>query len=393
VVKNGLVKSDYTIAPFILMPGSVRSSLFQHALDADAIFFQTDGYFPFDDLSDTIVSANRAGIPVFLLGANSITENRPKRLLAEANDLGLTSLGAYSWQYWAVHQGIERILDTEDTLEARQSLSQTVFSDSQFFEKRPFLELMINPALKEYADGLPQDCGPIVIDCGHIDSPNFMPTDEDQTALEEGLVLFHYLRYLGHQDVKIAPLFNEMYADQKVDKKSARRFEKTLRKQAKKKGLHSGVLQAYREIFKGYGLTEDTWQASVVCSFEGSIVHQARQGIRAYEEGSNHPFKTELDDHGNYGFSYVATDGRERVIASPDKGAPLCSLVSSGVNKRHDAKGAQRVVYLYDQKWRPGVRCGAIGGRELYGTNLVIDAFFYGSANGRVGVVAHEKLS
>ncbi|PIN77264.1 hypothetical protein COV16_07015 [Candidatus Woesearchaeota archaeon CG10_big_fil_rev_8_21_14_0_10_34_8] len=397
---------DYNIAALRLSP---FSSFVPMDESLDAVLLCSDGSFN-NTLFPRLEALRLAEIPVFLHGTAAFNRLEAASTLSAAEDLGVVLLQTLPNQDNSVYKGLERIFDKESTFEGRRTMAKEVFSRPDFYRSLAFLDLVINPTLKQFADGLPMDAGPIVVDCGHIDASNSRPTVEDITAFEEGLVLIRYLQHLGHEDVKLGILYNEVYLlDESSDlimrmgggkettfhlsgtKKNNRRSIKRAQKDIKREGLPARLNLVYGHVLFSYGVTPNTWADSIVCTLEGSLSFQARQSLEAYENGREHPFQVELDAYGNAGFSFTAQDGKERVVASADRGAPMCSLISSGLNRVYDDG---TVIYLYNKKWRPGIRCGAVGARELYGADLTVHAFFYGKTpEGRVGIEAYENLS
>ncbi|MBT4604070.1 sugar ABC transporter substrate-binding protein [archaeon] len=397
MVRSGLVKGDYDIWTAGLRFGMSGRNQVDIAVDAgaDAILLKSNGLFPYPALRDPIRRANAAGIPVFLPDAGSFSDFGVQRKIALAENDGLTALRVDPGQHFVVQQGIERIFDQEPTLEGRRSVSKDLFDQPRFFEKPAFLDLMMNPALKNYADSLTLDDGPIVIDCGHIDSPNGKPTDEDYTSFEEGIVLMRYLQHKGHQDVKIGFLLNEMYTLEQFDKKGARQRISRARKQRKREGISADIHRVYGQTLYGYGVTREQWPKLLTMSFEGSLSLETRQELSKYEKGEDHPFQVELDEHGDAGYSFATKiEGRpfERVISSAERGAPVCSLMSAKLNERYNRGDVRTLIYLRDVKWRSAIKCGARSARVLYGTDLNMFGAFYQTKNGKVSIVEHGQI-
>src|SRR3989338_2530890 len=196
--------------------GALASALSQ---SADGVLTSTAGAYP-DSILPQLAEANERGIPVFVMNHEMWEESGREKVAGSAIPLELNMDQALVTQ-----RGLERIIDQQKRTgingrEGYQAIAlraQRTFSSPAFYDSAPFIELMINPDLKALADSLPKDAGPIVIDCGHIDSPTFQPTLADAFTLEEGLVFQRYLRNLGHE-AKVSILLNETYLlDRKVD--------------------------------------------------------------------------------------------------------------------------------------------------------------------------------
>lgn len=381
------------LLPGIWLDGLVDSAF---ATQADAILFGTDSVLP---PVKTVNSATSLNIPWFMTAADFWESSTYERLNAPER-ASLISLPISKEHFWGIVHGLQVIFGEESRIEDKIAKAREVFSQRNFYDRLPFLELLINPVLKRFADGIPKDGELIVIDCGHIDSPRYMPTDADQQSLEEGLVLANYLRAIGHPEVKIGLLVNEMYVFQRTTKANARRAIRRRHAEVKREGLHFLLTQAYQHIFKGYGFTTESLAERIICSLEGSLNLRARQDLDTYEKQGDHPFSIELNPYGDQGYSFRTTldDGRpfERVIAS-ENGAPVCSLMSAGLNRAYDEKGVKRLVYLRDGKWLSAVRCGARSARALYASldpsSLAVDAFFYGKTPcGKIGIKQHISL-
>jgi hypothetical protein len=406
MVRSGLVKGDYNIPVLGLDPMANRIDV-DWVLDqrSDALVLCTTGALH-PALFPHVRVLMDADVPVFLHGTAAINKYESGAKLRAAEDHGLVLLNTLPYHYRTVRHGLERIFDEESTLVGRLAQAKDTFSHPGLYKNPRFLQLMINPVLKKLADGLPRDASPIVIDCGHIDSPIDRPTDADRLTFEEGCVLMRYLQQIGHEDVKLGFLYNELYALQKDDdivmriggenatrfysigsKQANRRYIARLRRDIKRNGFHSAGILAYGDILDSYGITKETWPDSLVCVLEGSLNFQGRQRLAAYDEGSDHPFQVELEDYGHHGFSFRGSDGKERVIASGERGAPFCSLISAGLNDRYSALGVNTVIYLRDEKWRSAIRCGAQSGRDLYGAKPTVHAAFYATAHDKVGIV------
>lgn len=396
--------SYHFLAPGIPIAELIKGSL---AAEVDAILVGTDGALPIDiwaSLNDRVANpfstvvkdAADQGIPTFLTSADFWEREiiDPKLKKAE-HEAGLIPLPVSSQQYWGIVQGLQAICRDQKDYQQKIKTAKTVFSQREFYNQLPFLELIINPTLKKLADNISVDSKDIVIDCGHVDSPRYMPTDEDQQALEDGLVLLQYLTAKGHNNVKIGILVNEMYGFQVAEKTEVRKAIRYLHSQIKRNGSHHIVNQAYQKILEGYGFTAETLADKLVCSFEGSLNLRARQDIEAYERGRTHPFQIELDAHGSNGYSFKTEldNGKpfERVIAA-DSGAPVCALMSAELNKRYDKADVGRLIYLRDTKWRSGIVCGARSAKVLYGTDVPIDAFFYGNHGVHTAIESKEQF-
>ena len=401
--------SESNIPAYYLGPGSNANWFFSPAMleGVHAIFFDTESILPWRvdaDLRDPTTSpftagmyqARQQGIPSFMTTADFFDREFVDPKIKKAEDeAGLVPLPVSVRQSYGVFRGLQVIMRNDGTVEEKVALAKDIFDGTDFHDKPEFLDLVINPRLKDFADHLPHDEGPIVVDCGHIDSPRYSPTDQDQRSLDEGLILAKYLQHIGHEDVRIGILVNEMHLFRTREKREARRFIRKLRGQVKRDGYHHLVDRVYRGIFQGFGFGPKKLAEMLVCSFEGSLNLRARQDLDAYETDGDHPFQTELDTHGERGYSFKTTldDGRpfERVITS-DGGAPMCALMSAELNRRYDEADVGRLVYLRDTQWRPGIRCGARSARALYGTEVPVDAFFYGAANGKVAIESHQRL-
>ena len=401
--------SDPKIFQCDISPGMSLDYIFHPSMVemSDAFLLNTAYYIPVN-LRAPITDPNRnaflvevqharsLGKPTFIttgdLGQRDLVD--PQIELGER--AGLISLPITSEKTISVMRGLQAVMRREGTLDDKIEHARTIFDGKSFHDRLPFLETVLTSALKDYADSLPYDEGPIVIDCGHIDSKDYTPTHEDLHSLIEGLILTKYLQHLGHEDVRIGILVNEMYLFGTEKKREARKTIRRLRSQVKNEGRHNLIDKAYWGIFQAYGFDAEKFSRILTCSFEGSLNLRARQDIEAYENDGDHPFQTELEPHGERGYSVRMTldDGRplERVLTS-DSGAPVCSLMSAEHNRRYDDADAGRLVYLRDAQWRSAIRCGARSARALYGTDLPITAFFYGTVpDGRIGIESHEKL-
>ena len=221
--RNALVEKNVSIEHLRMGPFAEK-----YVLDAivktgpDALVISTQG--PLPDLS-----GDKVGFPIFIPTEAVWGDGRPKFLdkIAAAEEYGVVGLNVYPNQVWGIERGLERIIDTEETQDAVIERAKEVFAQPDFYNQQPFLEMMINPKLKQLADSIPNDGKPIIIDCGHIDAANNYPTNEDQIALEEGIVLINYLKTLGHENVKLSFLFNEMYLlDQMGSRTTGRKIKK-----------------------------------------------------------------------------------------------------------------------------------------------------------------------
>lgn len=346
---------------------------------------------------DALIRAQQKGFPIFLLQepwSSYEYQARIKQLSAE----GIVELPAKADKYWGVFRGLQTIIANAkaktQTPEARynriKAEAQRVFSGNDYHDKPPFVELMIRPELKELADALPKDCGSIVVDCGHIDAPNFFPTSADQLTLEEGAILVKYLKLQGHKDVKLNILVNEMYLAEQLGASEARKAIRGLRKDAKRTGRHFLIDRAYMRLLDGYGITKD----EIATQFEGILAYQCRQDLETHQKGQS-KFQTPMVEDEN-GVCSVETfdDGIQfkRKLYSPAN-APMCSGISAKLNQALTANGAGTIIYLRDIKHECGIRSGAMAGRNVYGLDTPMQVVFYAETKlKRVEVFDAQRL-
>ncbi|MBI2572727.1 hypothetical protein HYV86_02615 [Candidatus Woesearchaeota archaeon] len=395
-LRSSVVENDISIA-FVPegFPIKQIGSLVGHGTDALLVSLPVQG----SGLHEVISHFTQRSIPSFIMAA-SIME---REVLETLEFRGAVPLEAWNNQYWGVSRGLERIVDQEQRQSCDPAIqynriikrAQDVFANPQYPSSSQFIDLMLHPRLRTLADGIPRRNGSVIIDCGHIDNRGMYATNADLFTIEDGVVLLHYLRAKGHQDVKISVLVNEQYLFGQWSKTDARRWIHKLHQQVDRFGVHQFVAQNYREILRGYGIDESTYERDIVCRFEGSLSLEARQQLAAYEEGGEHPFVMEIDLYGQRGYSFQVQmptpDGNgsrtfERVLASAQSGAPICALISANLDRRHELAGASTVIYLRDEQWRSAVLCGSRSAHYIYGTQSEANAVFYQEKNGQVGI-------
>lgn len=382
---TGIVQSGVNLSFITFTPGSPcnRTQLELYIRDSyEAILIQTEGFLPRDTLDEVLLrEAQQKAIPVFLLQEPCESDEYQARIERLSQE-GLVELPVTKDKYWGVCRGLQRIIanaqaETE-TPEAKyeqiKAEAQRIFADNKYHDKPAFLELMISPELKELTDALPKDCGPIVVDCGHIDAPNFYPTSADQLTLEEGAILVKYLKLHGHQDVKLNILVNEMYLAEQLGTSKARKAISNLRKETKRSGKHYIINRAYMRLLDGYGITND----EIATQFEGILAYQCRQDLEAFERGQS-KFQIPIVQEEDGVFTVeTANNGTKfkRRLYSPSN-APLCAGISAKLNQVHEANGAGTIIYLRDIKHECGIRSGAMAGRNVYGFGNSIHVVFY----------------
>ena len=336
---------------------------------ADAIVIDTSGHFP-KTIFEPIRQAMGKNIPVFALYGDFWEADNIKRVI----DSGAVALPVKSSASFAFYRGLEKIVKEQRDLQKIVSTATTMFDRPDFYDKREFIDFMLNPELMQVADFVSKGDGTIIVDCGHIDSPTHLPTKADQLALEQGILLVKYLRLQGH-DAKLGILFNDMHPFNYVTKKYTRRANDLLRRQIKNSGSHFGINQAYFQYLEGHGITADKYKDFIVPSLESNLKFAAKQSLDAQAESQQ--FDTSVTQAGK-GYSYSRSTSAPTIqISSYNTGAPLCNMVSAEQIKKYEVMGARMAIFLRDEKWGCGVRGGGNAARNLYGTMMPAHAVFY----------------
>ena len=395
----------------------------------DGLLTSTTGSYP-DAILLQVERAKREHVPIFVMNGGMWEEAGQQKVARTAIPL---SIGLE--QETLVKPALEMIISQQratgiNGTEGYNRIAERarrMFSSPQFPETTGYIELMINPDLKALADSLPEEAGPIVIDCGHIDSPDFRPTISDALTIEEGLVLQRYLRQLGHE-AKVSILFNETYIldqdppdiDQQIisrvtkphlplrytvedlealrDKDPATVAKNDIRFQAiqaKRHAITYKVQKEYDHILRAWGIISDeSRHENLQCELEGNLMHATRQDLRAAVEGDTTRFNRELNPDGRtYTVQPEAGEAYTREIATEKKRAPSCNLLSGKLNKKHQDRGFKTIIYLRDEETGGcGIRAGTKLGRELYGVTVPVHAVFYVEHRGKIDNYQPQKL-
>ena len=381
--------------------GSYNGDVLKTLIDQnpDAILIDTSGLIPFETRRtneyqlgsnnraplEILIGAQEKGIPIFFL-KEPLTEEPYQRKVKELEAVGVVELQAYQDKFWGIFRGLQRIIaDGKKTglgkQENKQQIAENIrakagriFDSSDYHDKPEYINMMINPELKELADSLQRDVGSIVIDCGHIDNPGFAPTTADRFTVEEGAILLKYLRMIGHEDVKLSVLVNEMYLTEQFGKSEARKKIRQLRVNMKK-GDHQIARQAYWHLLQGYGINE---RKDIATVFEGILAYQCRQDLDAYQRGEE-TFATSVVQTEEGVFTIEDAEDGTQVrwqVYSPNS-APVCRSISAKLNQVHNTTGAGAIIYLRNINDECGVRGGVFAGRRMYGLNQPVHVLFY----------------
>ncbi|MBI2547854.1 hypothetical protein HYW21_00740 [Candidatus Woesearchaeota archaeon] len=370
-----------------LLENAVRSS--------SAVLVESQGLLPLGDTGTSepvegiplrlFEEADRTHVPLLFLREGHEAGYRRKMDMLKAR--GAVELGALPSQAFTVRYGLQRIVDqasamhglrTPQAAHAIREDAARVFARPDFSRQNAYQRFMMSSILQELADELTTTEGPLVIDCGHIDSPKFTPTNADRMIFLEGIALFYYLKDRGH-DVRLGILVNETYAINKLGLPEARKVFDTLQEQRKQTGSHHIIDETYRVFLDQAGINP---QDDVLCSFEGHYMHNGRQRLARHRNGKS-TFMTDLveEPEGIFSLEGTGDDALKRPLYYAS-GAPNCHLVSGIHNEWYARKGIQTVVYLRDitQSNRRGdpVECGIRGGAQTAVRTLgvTITAYF-----------------
>lgn len=380
------IRNDLNI-PLAVVMNEFQAGKVGDLLEAkvDAILIETMGFSsqPIHFYADW---ARELNIPVLMMS--------PGKNESQA----VVQLPVVSENYWGVMRGLQRIVDLAhqetDDPRIRYGLitegARHVFARKNFYEKKPFLELMINPDIKAWADALEKTDKMIIVDCGHIDGERGkMSEDADELSLEEGAVAVQYLRQRGF-DARLSVLFNDMRLFQERDKTSARRRSQQLYHQAKQEGTHDNALMQYEYLLRGYGFSPEVRKELMLSAFEGKLALQCRQDVAAYASGQDNPFVLKVQQQGK-AFSYIVSGEKKKITT--ESGAPNCALLSAKLNQHYERLGADRILYLRDElQWGCAIRGGAATARELYGVTIPIDFIGYMESGNRVATLPVQNV-
>ncbi|MBI2112805.1 hypothetical protein HYT52_04680 [Candidatus Woesearchaeota archaeon] len=382
--------------PLVSAMGTFNASFIDRNIEwgADAVLVKREGSNA-RSLEPYAERARERNVPMFVMADGE-----------DFRDSSVIGLPVSSEQYWGVCRGLQKIVDQAiregDNPKQRHDQivehARTVFAQPDFYDHTLFIDLMLNPDLRAWADKLPRTDKPIVVDCGHIDSNVMMSGDADEMSLEEGAVLVQYLHQQGF-DAKLGVLYNEMRLLNQMEKQTARRVMEKLYQQAKREGTHHGVLRQYHYLLAGHGITPERHSERMISSFEGKLTLQCRQDLEAYQKGDKSRFVRELDrDEGIFSdllgvFSYLVDGTESRRELTKPSGAPNCAMLSAKLNKEYERKGVGRVLYLRDEmEWGCAIRNGAATARELYGVKIPIDFIGYMEARERVATLRAQSV-
>ncbi len=391
-----------------LAPGITPSTAFfteEQVSSLDAILVSTDGIFQTEMIQFAAI-AKKSNIPLFVPTA-AIWEESNLRKITNSDAIALPT---YQSQNFAIYRALEKIItnhrEINDGSNPREKYTKikeeakALFDRPDFYTKTSFLELMIQPELKQWADSLPQDSGKIVIDAGHIDSRDLSPTAEDRQAFEDSIILLKYLKQAGHTNVKVNMLYNEMWMRQFAEKRTVKRHIRILRQQVKEKGPHYFLRRVYQPVMDGYGVTDN----EISGSFEGIIVYKTRQDLEQASTG-NSPFKSEIvtTTDGTYTVLNSNLSPNQTASQSPNQapsiklftesGAPVCRTLTARDMYDEQQRGAATILYLRDVKWECAIRQGAITARQLYGTTANIASMFYVTINQKIESLGLQQLN
>ena len=318
---------------------------------------------------------------------------------ARITQTDVISLPIFHEQHLGVLRGLERIIDREkqkglsaqDTYSSIVASTQQVFSQPDFYDQSPFIDLMISPALRKFADSLSQTNFPLVIDCGHIDDAHqFYASDTDEITLEDGVVLLKYLQNQGRQDVRLSILFNDIHIFN-AHGHYGRKFVRALERQAKQNGIHNVFKGDYSNFLLGYGLLEDQWQSRIGSIFESHLTFRSRQELAAYIAELDHPFQVDFIEDGVIVYTIPGTQEKRNVTNL--RGAPNCTMISAQLDRKHELDGAKTVLYLRDEDaWGCAVRQGTRAAREMFGVSIPVFASFYTQIGNRVHAPRVDQL-
>lgn len=242
---------------------------------------------------------------------------------------------------------------------------------------------MIHEELRRFLETLTRDAGPIVVDCGHVDTKELVPRPADGATLHEGLECFNTIKKADIAPVKLSVLFNETHLlNTAASKAEGRKQIKGLKKEIKSQGIPQSLLNIYKTIFDEYGILQDKdfFKSEFICLSENNLILRSWQDIEKYRNGSN-PFKKNLMASGK-GFKFRLQNSAEVELAYAESGAPGWPLVSASIVNFFEKQGFKTIICLRDAYWAPRVKTGGMVAQELYGCNNNTHAFFYTSDNG-----------
>ncbi|MFH1276365.1 MAG: hypothetical protein ABIH82_04605 [Candidatus Woesearchaeota archaeon] len=319
----------------------------------------------------------------------------------QEHDGSAVVLPVSSEQYWGICRGLQKIVDqaikeTETTKQRYERIveqARSTFTQPDFYDQTPFLDLMLNPNLRIWADKLEKTDKQVIVDCGHIDSDRMMSGNADEMSLEEGAVLVQHLRRKGFE-AKLSVLYNEMRFFNTHQKQTARRIAQKLYQQAKREGTHYGVLRQYHYLLAGHGITPARHKDLMDSTFEGKLTLQCRQDLKALENGDKTKFVRDLDkNEGIYSYEVKAGEVIGVRHLTTASGAPNCAMLSAKLNQHHERNGAGRVLYLRDEmEWGCAVRNGAATARDIYGVIIPIDFVGYLETSERIATLGHKEV-
>ncbi len=402
---SSIVKSKVRIPHLVIIENNHQRQIdLMLDSDVDAIVVNTMNIHP-GFLEEYTQVAQEKNTPLFVL-TGGITPSFGKPSPRET--LGENALNVRPNQYWGVHRGLARIIDEETNTDPKarhkaiMERAHEVFGEPDFYDKPAFIDLLLNPDLRDWADDLEATDKPVIVDCGHIDSKTMYSGNADELSLEEGAVLVQYLRQKGF-DARLSVLYNELQFFNTMEKPRARKAIKALYKEAKNTGTHFGVRNQYHFLLTGHGITEDRWKDVMLSPFEGKLIMQCRQDLDKYARGEDvfsrdiGVVTVEADGQTAFaGTGYVVGEGdttAHRLITKPSL-APNCAMLSAKLNQHYENMGAARVMYLRDEmQWGCAIRNGARTARELYGVKMAIDFIPYMEVKDRVATLPGRELA
>ncbi len=235
----------------------------------------------------------------------------------------------------------------------------------------------IPESIKKFIDAIPKNAS-VIINCGHIDSPEIKADELSISTFENGVEIARYLKETGYKKIRLTILINDMYEFDKNPKEARKALAKR-RKEYKKTGVYDLFPEIYKNILKKHNFTGEMWPQLLIQKTESGIKFAAKQAI----EKSGYFTKVLIKNEEGIGYQLQG----EVVPLTSKIGSPLCRMITGILYHDLEKKGATHIIHLYDIRHECSTRRGILTSRELFGGKSEHLVFFYSKINPKIKII------
>lgn len=366
----------------------------------DAIVFQADELFPAqgeNSVIPLIEELNRRGI-ISIIQPKERANGNGAMLAVQA---GAVSLGTNHDDPISLINRISAILKSNQNQDSRRrAISSELYRgpiESDFWHPTFGTDYNLtfisngklpHQALLDYLNQIPVGSS-IVINCGHIDTPNMKPDPISIETFREGARAWKYLESRGHKNVRLSVLVNDMYEFNK-DPHSARTAFDKRRRQYKATGVHDLFPEEYRQILREYGIDLGRWPKVIIPKTETALKFAASQAINSPQRQENHLLVDLVENGGQLAYTIETGNGQYTIPLTSKAGAPVCRMIASQYFRQLEAQGATNVLHLYPLEHECSTAGGVKAARNLYGSRAKHEIFLFAPSSKGIDVMRRD---